>query len=94
MAVPKADFTPEPSEELPDSLISRLTRLNIRVLATSLLLTFVLMATALWYGARQHQLQNALASAAVLANSITSSLVFSDKNRRRMNWLSLPDVPK
>jgi diguanylate cyclase (GGDEF)-like protein len=79
MAVTKADCTPDPSVELPDSLISRLTRLNIRVLAISLLLTFVLMATALWYGARQHQLQNALASAEVLANSIASSLVFSDK---------------
>jgi len=79
MAVTKADFTPDTPAEVPDSLVSRLTRLNIRVLAISLLLTFLLMATALWYGARQHQLQNALASAAVLANSIASSLVFSDK---------------
>lgn len=79
MAVPKAAFTPDSAAQLPDSLISRLTRLNIRVLAISLLLTFVLMATALWYGARQHQLHNAIASAEVLANSIASSLVFSDK---------------
>lgn len=79
MAVSKADFTPDTPADLPDSLVSRLTRLNIRVLAISLFLTFLLMAITLWYGARQHQLQNAMASAAVLANSLASSLVFSDK---------------
>ncbi len=79
MAVSKKKLKSDLTKELPDSLVSRLTRLNIRVLAVSLLLTFLLMAAALWYGARQHQLQNAMTSAAVLANSVASSLVFSDK---------------
>jgi diguanylate cyclase (GGDEF)-like protein len=79
MTVSKAKLKSDFSKELPDSLVGRLTHENIRVLAVSLLLTFLLMAGVLWYGVRQHQLQNAVTSAAVLANSVASSLVFSDK---------------
>lgn len=79
MAVFKSKARSEHSTELTDSLVSRLTRLNIRVLAVALLLTFVLMASTIWFAARQYQVQNAMASAAVLANSVASSLVFTDK---------------
>lgn len=65
--------------DVSDPLVKRLTRLNIRVLATSLLLTFLLMAIAVWTSARHHQLQNANASAAILANSLASSVIFDDK---------------
>lgn len=69
----------QPDAEYPDSLVVRLTRLNVQVLATSLFVTFLLMAASLWFGLRSHQIQNTQASAAVLANSLAPTLLFHDK---------------
>lgn len=81
-------LTPSPSSEpaygLPplsgaDSLVLRLTRLNLQVLSVTMLLTFVLIAGASLFAARTLQSQAAAHSAQVVANSLAPMLVFYDK---------------
>jgi len=62
-----------------DSLVRRLTRLNLRLLSMTMLLTFLLLATATWYVARERQLHSAELSARLLANSVAPMLVFADR---------------
>jgi len=62
-----------------DSLVKRLTRLNLRLLSMTMLLTFLLLATATWYVARERQLHSAELSARLLANSVSPMLVFADR---------------
>ncbi|MYM40807.1 sensor domain-containing diguanylate cyclase [Duganella qianjiadongensis] len=62
-----------------DSLVRRLTRLNLRLLSMTMLLTFLLLATATWYVARERQLHSAELSARLLANSVSPMLVFADR---------------
>ena len=61
-----------------DSLVRRLTRLNLLVLSATMLLTFTLIATATWFAARARQAQSAELSAQLLANSVAPMLVFVD----------------
>lgn len=77
----------QPDTEYPDSLVARLTKLNVQVLGTTLFVTFLLMAASLWFGLRSHQIQNTEASAAVLANSLGPALLFHDK-KSAMNELN------
>ncbi|WP_254451706.1 sensor domain-containing diguanylate cyclase [Duganella vulcania] len=71
------------SEVLPappsDSLVRRLTRLNLQLLSVTMLLTFVLLATATWYVARGRQVHAAQLSAQLLANSVSPMMVFADR---------------
>ena len=69
----------QPDADYPDSLVVRLTKLNVQVLGTTLFVTFLLVAASLWFGLRSHQIQNTEASAAVLANSLAPTLLFHDK---------------
>lgn len=69
----------QPDADYPDSLVVRLTKLNVQVLGTTLFVTFLLVAASLWFGLRGHQIQNTEASAAVLANSLAPTLLFQDK---------------
>lgn len=69
----------QPDADYPDSLVVRLTKLNVQVLGTTLFVTFLLVAASLWFGLRGHQIQNTEASAAVLANSLAPTLLFHDK---------------
>src|SRR5471032_2324764 len=53
-------YMTEPSPPLaaaPDSLVPRLTRMNLQVLSVTMLLTFALLATATWLVARDRQVQ-------------------------------------
>ncbi|MFM9437745.1 diguanylate cyclase [Janthinobacterium sp. CG_23.3] len=61
-----------------DSLVRRLTRLNLLVLSATMLLTFTLIATATWFVARARQAQSAELGAQLLANSVAPMLVFVD----------------
>lgn len=72
---------PATSAVLPpaDSLVKRLTRLNLRLLSMTMVLTFLLLATATWYVARERQLHSAELSASLLANSVSPMLVFADR---------------
>ena len=62
-----------------DSLVRRLTRMNLLVLSVTMLLTFALLATATWFVARTRQIQGAELSAQLLANSIAPMMVFADR---------------
>jgi diguanylate cyclase (GGDEF)-like protein len=62
-----------------DSLVRRLTRMNLLVLSVTMLLTFALLATATWFVARARQIQGAELSAQLLANSIAPMMVFADR---------------
>ncbi len=66
-----------------DSLVRRLTRLNLLVLSATMLLTFALIGTATWYVARARQVEGAALSAQLLANSVAPMLVFLDADAAR-----------
>lgn len=66
-----------------DSLVQRLTRMNLQLLTITMLLTFALLATATWYVARAHQLHAAQLSARQLANSVSPMMVFADRAAAR-----------
>ncbi|HJV01980.1 MAG TPA: diguanylate cyclase [Burkholderiaceae bacterium] len=73
-----------PSAPAPrSSLVRRLTRMNLLVLSVTMLLTFVLLATATWWVARARQMQSAQLSAQLLANSVAPMLVFADADAAR-----------
>ncbi len=65
------------------SLVARLTRWNLAVLVSTLLLCFVLIATAGWYTVQERQASLSHASAQVLANSLAPMLVFEDRDAAR-----------
>lgn len=65
------------------SLVRRLTRMNLLVLSVTMLLTFILLATATWWVARARQMQSAQLSAQLLANSVAPMLVFDDADAAR-----------
>lgn len=65
------------------SLVARLTRWNLAVLVSTLLLCFVLIATAGWFSAQARQASLSQASAQVLANSLATMLVFEDRDAAR-----------
>jgi len=62
-----------------DSLVRRLTRMNLQLLSVTMLLTFALLATATWYVARGRQVHAAQLSARLLANSVSPMIVFADR---------------
>ncbi|GJI99720.1 diguanylate cyclase [Duganella rhizosphaerae] len=62
-----------------DSLVRRLTRMNLQLLSVTMLLTFALLATATWYVARGRQVHAAQLSARLLANSVSPMMVFDDR---------------
>ncbi|MGM9512635.1 diguanylate cyclase domain-containing protein [Roseateles sp. DB2] len=62
------------------SLVARLTRWNLAVLVSTLLLCFGLIATAGWFSAQERQARLSHASAQVLANSLAPMLVFEDRD--------------
>lgn len=72
-----------PAERTPvdgrDSLVGRLTRLNLQVLSATLLCTFALIAAASLLAARNLQADAAQHSAELLANSLAPMLVFQDR---------------
>ena len=61
-----------------ESLVRRLTRVNLLVLAATLLLTFALIATASLLVARAQQAQSAEQDAQLLAHSLAPMVVFED----------------
>lgn len=63
-----------------DSLVERLTRLNLLALSATLLATFALIAMASLLAARDLQAEAAEHSAELLANSLAPMLVFDDKS--------------
>jgi len=63
----------------PDTLIERLTRLNLRVLSLSVLLCFALIVGSTWVAARERQSRAAEVSASLLASSLAAMIVFDDK---------------
>ncbi|MCV2349107.1 sensor domain-containing diguanylate cyclase [Paucibacter sp. Y2R2-4] len=62
-----------------DSLVERLTRLNLLALSATLLATFALIAIASLLAARDLQAEAAEHSAELLANSLAPMLVFEDR---------------
>ncbi|MCV2366745.1 sensor domain-containing diguanylate cyclase [Roseateles oligotrophus] len=66
------------TEAKSDSLVRRLTRVNLLVLAVTMMLTFALIATASLLVARSQQAQSAEQDAQLLANSLAPMLVFED----------------
>ncbi|MBT9493708.1 MAG: diguanylate cyclase [Paucibacter sp.] len=73
-------MTPPTTQQIrhTDSLVRRLTRLNLLVLAVTMLLTFGLIATAALLVARDQQAQAAEQDAQLLAHSLAPMLVFED----------------
>ena len=71
------------SSRHPASLVARLTRWNLAVLVSTLLLCFVVIATTGWYAVQERQASLSHASAQVLANSLAPMLVFEDRDAAR-----------
>ena len=61
------------------SLVSRLTRLNLLILAGTICLTVTILAAVTWQSARARHLAVAVANTEQLALNLASSLVFQDK---------------
>lgn len=61
------------------SLVSRLTRLNLLILAGTLCLTVALLSAVTWHLARERHLDLAVINTEQLALNLASSLVFLDK---------------
>lgn len=70
----------KPSKNDPLSLVTRLTRLNILILAGTICLTVLLLATATWHAARERHLTEAAINTEQLALNLAASLVFLDKS--------------
>ena len=60
------------------SLVQQLTRQNLQVLWSSMLLSFVLIALTLWLTARDRQASAAELAAIQLANNVSAMLAFDD----------------
>ncbi len=65
------------------SLVARLTRWNMAVLVTTVVLCFVVIATTGWFSAQERQANLSQGSALVLANSLAPMLVFEDREAAR-----------
>ena len=65
------------------SLVARLTRWNMAVLVSTVVLCFVVIATTGWFSAQERQASLSQGSAQVLANSLAPMLVFEDREAAR-----------
>jgi len=65
------------------SLVRRLSWLNLSVLSLTLLLTLSLIAYLSWWQVRERQVQAAEVSAVLLSNSLAPALAFSDREAVR-----------
>lgn len=77
------------------SLVSRLTRLNLLILAGTICLTVAILGAVTWHSARARHLAVAVANTEQLALNLASSLVFQDKNaaqREIAAYALRPDV--
>jgi len=70
----------QPTQSRSLSLVSRLTRLNLLILAGTICLTVAMLAAATWYSARARHLDVAVVNTEQLALNLASSLVFLDKD--------------
>jgi len=71
-----------PAHSLPSrplSLVSRLTRLNLLILAGTMALTVLLLAAVTWHSARERHLAVAAVNTEQLALNLAASLVFQDQ---------------
>jgi len=71
-----------------DSLVNRLSYLNLLILTITMMLTFAIIASASLVSARERQISSAQLSAQTLGNSIAPMLVFDDSSAARMELLS------
>ncbi len=69
----------KPSSVRPLSLVSRLTRLNLLILAGTIFITVLLLAAVTWHSARERHLAEAAVNTEQLALNLAASLVFLDK---------------
>lgn len=80
-ALPQASSRPSrPSRQ---SLVQRLSWLNLSVLSLTLLLTLSLIAYLSWWRVRERQAQAAELSAVLLSNSLAPALAFNDRDAVR-----------
>jgi diguanylate cyclase len=61
------------------SLVKKLTKLNLLVLCGAMLISLILIATVLWLSARERQAEAAELAASQLANNVAAMLVFNDQ---------------
>ena len=71
------------SQSRPLSLVSRLTRLNLMILAGTICLTVAILAAVTWHSARARHLDVAVVNTEQLALNLAASLVFLDKDAAR-----------
>lgn len=69
----------QPAPPRPLSLVSRLTRLNLLILAGTIFITVSLLAAVTWHSARERHLAEAAINTEQLALNLAASLVFLDK---------------
>ena len=72
--MPFEHYTARPRQ----SLVKKLTRLNLLVLCGAMLISFILIASVLWLTARERQAAAAELAGTQLANNIGAMLVFND----------------
>lgn len=85
----------KPAQPRALSLVSRLTRLNLLILAGTIFLTVAILAAVTWHSARARHLAVAVANTEQLALNLASSLVFQDKaaaQREIAAYTQRPDV--
>lgn len=83
------------AQSQPLSLVSRLTRLNLLILAGTLGLTVLILAALTWHSARERHLALAVVNAEQLALNLAASLVFQDQlaaNAEIRTYASRQDV--
>ncbi|MDZ7870336.1 MAG: diguanylate cyclase [Rheinheimera sp.] len=69
----------KPSSGRPLSLVSRLTRLNLLILAGTIFITVLLLAAVTWHSARERHLAEAAVNTEQLALNLAASVVFLDQ---------------
>ncbi len=85
----------KPAQPRSLSLVSRLTRLNLLILAGTICLTVAILAAVTWHSARTRHLAVTVANTEQLALNLASSLVFQDKaaaQREIAAYAQRPDV--
>lgn len=70
------------------SLVARLTRYNLAVLVSTLVLCFLTISATAWFAAQERQVSLSQASAQILANSLAPMLVFEDREAASNELLS------
>lgn len=78
-----ASMPPAPPRRSRQSLVRRLSWLNLSVLSLTLVVTLSLIAYLSWWRVRERQAQAAELSAVLLANSLAPALAFSDREAVR-----------